>query len=176
MLFVTSNENKLREFREYFPEIRAEKGADLPEVDADPDTVVLYKALAAGAGRVVEDTILTVEGEEVVDVRWKIEHLPVGASAVWEVRLGYNDGNEIHIYKGEVPGKIVEAAGAGFGFDPVFLPEGSDKTLGELGEKKRLFSARRLALEAFKNGRPWKTVKISEVPEWTGDWQGGEKC
>ena len=43
-------------------------------------------------------------------------------------------GNE-HVVEGELKGKIsVSARGTtGFGYDPVFIPEGEDKTLAELG-------------------------------------------
>lgn len=45
-----------------------------------------------------------------------------------------NEGETIASFRGEVTGKIIDAPrGAnGFGYDPVFIPDGYDKTFGEL--------------------------------------------
>ncbi|MCU0850877.1 MAG: non-canonical purine NTP pyrophosphatase, partial [Candidatus Thermoplasmatota archaeon] len=51
---------------------------------------------------------------------------------------------------GECPGMIsMEKRGTqGFGYDPIFLPDGSEKTFGEMAaEEKNLFSHRGKALE-----------------------------
>jgi XTP/dITP diphosphohydrolase len=46
------------------------------------------------------------------------------------------DGEE-HLFEGIVKGKIIEErrGGKGFGYDPIFIPEGYDKTFAELGEE-----------------------------------------
>jgi XTP/dITP diphosphohydrolase len=46
------------------------------------------------------------------------------------------DGEE-HLFEGIVKGKIIEESrgGKGFGYDPIFIPEGYDKTFAELGEE-----------------------------------------
>lgn len=52
-------------------------------------------------------------------------------------------------FRGEVAGKIAlnSAGQAGFGYDPIFIPEGFDKTFAELGgEVKNKLSHRALAL------------------------------
>ena len=46
------------------------------------------------------------------------------------------DGREVH-GRGELAGRIASSArgGEGFGFDPIFVPEGSDRTVAELGNE-----------------------------------------
>jgi len=75
-------------------------------------------------------------------------------NAASKVVVGFHDGEEIHKFIGEVKGKIAnELRGPiKFGWDPVFIPEGYDKTFSELGpDIKNSISARRIALNKFKN-------------------------
>lgn len=48
---------------------------------------------------------------------------------------GAGEGSVLHIFEGKVEGCIIyEKRGAeGFGYDPIFMPEGYDKTFAELG-------------------------------------------
>ena len=68
-------------------------------------------------------------------------------------------GNEKHFFEGVVNGKIIEErrGEAGFGYDPVFVPEGKDQTFAELGnDVKNQISHRALAthqLAQFLTGR-----------------------
>ena len=55
-----------------------------------------------------------------------------------------------HLFEGIVKGEIIEEkrGSAGFGYDPIFVPEGFDKTFAELGnEVKNTVSHRALAVE-----------------------------
>ena len=55
--------------------------------------------------------------------------------------------------RGECPGRIAEepAGDGGFGYDPVFIPEGHDEPFGVLGtDVKNKISHRARALEAFR--------------------------
>jgi len=61
---------------------------------------------------------------------------------------------ERYVSRGDLKGKIIkESRGeSGFGYDPVFVPEGYRKTLAELGEgEKNKISHRRKALEKMKS-------------------------
>ena len=61
---------------------------------------------------------------------------------------------ERYVSRGDLKGKIIkEPRGeSGFGYDPVFVPEGYRKTLAELGEEeKNKISHRRKALEKMKS-------------------------
>ena len=61
-------------------------------------------------------------------------------------------GGEEHLYEGKVEGTITEGprGNDGFGYDPVFLPQGESRTFAEMsaGEKNSL-SHRRRALDAM---------------------------
>lgn len=72
-----------------------------------------------------------------------------------QVRLvaAYHDGKKTHIFFGEDEGEIAEEIRGenGFGWDPVFIPEGSTKTFAEMSfEEKNKDSHRRQALENLK--------------------------
>ena len=53
------------------------------------------------------------------------------------IALILND--EWHLFEGIVEGRIVEAERGteGFGYDPLFVPEGSDKTFAEMGPEEK---------------------------------------
>ena len=62
------------------------------------------------------------------------------------------------VFTGRVNGKIVEPRGnGGFGFDPIFQPDGSDKTYSEMSEEdKNTLSHRYFALKQFKDSGLFK--------------------
>lgn len=63
------------------------------------------------------------------------------------------DGKE-HLFEGICQGKMIsEKKGTnGFGYDPVFVPDGSDKTFAEMNmEEKNKFSHRKKAMEKLIN-------------------------
>lgn len=58
-------------------------------------------------------------------------------------------GGEEHLFEGIVEGRIVDAqrGGEGFGYDPLFIPEGCDKTFAEMSaEEKNAVSHRGRAI------------------------------
>ncbi|MBR4924753.1 MAG: non-canonical purine NTP diphosphatase [Prevotella sp.] len=48
---------------------------------------------------------------------------------------GAGEGSVLHIFEGKVEGSIIDEkrGSEGFGYDPIFMPEGYDKTFAELG-------------------------------------------
>jgi XTP/dITP diphosphohydrolase len=73
-------------------------------------------------------------------------------SALFRSMVAFCDGKSVSISEGIVNGRISESASqGGWGYDPIFVPEGSSMTFGELGEEKNNFSHRRKALEKFAN-------------------------
>lgn len=170
----TSNRGKFEEFKRLFAQHDIDLLAshvDLHEIDADPITVVTHKASQLGENILIEDTSLEIEGAEVgVNVRWLMDHLPeyAGHKAYWKVLLAYHSGNIILIYQGTTSGTIVEPRGeGGFGFDPVFLPDGAEETLAQ--SKPDEFNARAKAVEAFVIGHLLTTRDAIE--NWDGPWQ-----
>ena len=72
------------------------------------------------------------------------------------------------MYRGQVVGVIVEPRGdSNFGFDPVFQPEGAEKTLAE--DKPDSCSARAKAVENFVKDIPFAIV--NPIFDWTGTYQ-----
>lgn len=65
----------------------------------------------------------------------------------------YMDNNETHVFRGDTHGTLAtEPRGdSGFGFDPIFIPDGSTKTFAEMSpEEKNNTSHRGKAAQAFK--------------------------
>ena len=133
--------------------------------------MVAHKAGRMDEHVLVEDTSLVIEGANIgVNVRWLIDRLPeyVGKKAVWEVLLAFRKGDQVYIYEGAVPGCIVAPRGKDeFGFDPVFMPEGAEKTLAE--DKPNHYNARALAVQSLMNNKIFKIVPV--INEWEGLWQ-----
>jgi len=176
MIILTSNLEKIREIKEINPTLKIEIGPDLEEVLADKDTVIIYKSLAAGEGYVVEDTILEIDGKEIVDIKWKLKSLKEGMKLKWIISFGYHTGTHIKVYRGEVDGIITiptifpENA---FGFDLYFKPLGMNKTLYELQKEglKNQFSPRALAIKALLLDTPIIIKDINTIKQWTGNYQ-----
>ncbi len=73
--------------------------------------------------------------------------------AVCLLSLGLTASNRIIQFKGEVDGKLVPERGSfGFGWDGVFLPDGKEKTYGEMPLiEKNIISHRTLAVQKLRN-------------------------
>ncbi|MBA2367735.1 MAG: hypothetical protein H0V82_01770 [Candidatus Protochlamydia sp.] len=170
----TSNINKYEEFKRFFGEHGCRLEAthlDIKEINADPVTVVAHKASQLDEGILVDDTILDVEGGSFgINIRWLLGHLAEyeRRKAEWTVLLAFHQGKEVLIYKGSVPGTIVKPRGPeGFGFDPVFLPNGTSNTLAE--KKENHFNARALAVKALMDEQIWRVHPV--IDKWEGPWQ-----
>jgi non-canonical purine NTP pyrophosphatase (RdgB/HAM1 family) len=62
-----------------------------------------------------------------------------------QICFAYFDGKNIEFFEGRIDGKIVDhpRGSGGFGFDPIFIPNGSSKTLAEMDElETKKFSVR----------------------------------
>jgi XTP/dITP diphosphohydrolase len=66
--------------------------------------------------------------------------------------IGYVDGRRIHLFHGEIAGRVVSPPRIdhGFQWDCVFVPDGEIQAFSEMGERKNQISMRRVALEAFR--------------------------
>lgn len=65
--------------------------------------------------------------------------------------IGYHDGVKVETFEGVCEGEITEApcGQRGFGYDPVFKPDGHDKTFGEDPVRKDAVSHRRKSFDSF---------------------------
>lgn len=85
-------------------------------------------------------------------------------SAFFRSLIAYYDGKDLLIFEGKVDGKIISdkkittgvcgnssASAGGWGYDPIFIPDGTDLTFAQLGDKKNEYSHRKAALEKFAN-------------------------
>ena len=65
--------------------------------------------------------------------------------------VGFVDGRRVHLFYGEIGGRIVSPPRVDYGFqwDCVFVPEGETQSFSEMGELKNQISMRRRALEAL---------------------------
>jgi XTP/dITP diphosphohydrolase len=125
------------------------------EVDALGGEPGVYSARYAGPGCTDEDNtdlvLSKMKGfpEEVRSARFRC------VLAVAE------NGMTLAVFHGTIEGRLVHEirGGAGFGYDPIFMPEGHDKTFGELpAEIKHSMSHRGRALEQF---REWWIARSS---------------
>jgi inosine/xanthosine triphosphate pyrophosphatase family protein len=179
---LTSNKDKLKEFKRILPNLTASKGPDLKEVRGDKDEVIIHKVLELGREfHLVEDTVLEIfdrsskKWDEVVDIKFKLKELKKKSPAVWITSIAYSDGEYIYIFRGGTSGLIdPDRELIGFGFDNLFIPGNSNKSLHELekDDLKDKFSARRKALLNLKNKIPFSKIKISSIKKWTGGYQG----
>jgi XTP/dITP diphosphohydrolase len=146
---------------------------DFDEIAATQEEIMAHKVTCVAPYTIVEDTALEVEGAHVgVQIRWLIEKLSlyIGHTATWRVLLGYRDeSGRAYLFHGEVKGRLVAPQGKHFyGFDPYFLPDGAQKTLGE--EKAYRFSARGIAIENLMKAKAYGILPV--ISYWEGPWQG----
>lgn len=112
-------------------------------VDALGGAPGLYSARYAGAGHDFEANIVKLLHELADNPMRK---------ACFHCAVALIVGGEEHVFQGDMPGKIgYEKAGCGgFGYDPIFIPDGYDKTNAELGDEiKNRIAHRGKALRAM---------------------------
>lgn len=168
--FITGNAGKLKEVQAILPEVEG-INLDLPEIqELDPLKIIAEKLKAATRLHpgefFIEDTSLYLESLNGLPgplIKWFSQAL--GNQGIYELVskyqnhkataktiVGYTDGKNIHFFSGELKGEIVFPQGHGFGWDPIFKPEGHNKTLGEFTlEEKNKISMRYQALIQLRN-------------------------
>ena len=171
ILLATGNEHKIREFQQLLDRPVQPIKVVLAEIQAvEVKAVIEAKVREAyqlvGKPVFVEDTGLAFaawNGLPGALIRWFLDR--VGneglcqmlqsyeqTAATAETCIGYFDGNECHIFRGVVTGQIVRTprGSGGFGWDPIFVPDGWEKTFAEMTEEKNLISMRKLAVAQLK--------------------------
>ncbi|MCI4325632.1 MAG: non-canonical purine NTP pyrophosphatase [Thermoplasmata archaeon] len=170
--FVTSNASKVAEVRRIFAEYEipvAWSRRSIPEPQCDRLEEVVEAKLAAaakpGVGVVVEDSGLFLEdakGFPGVYSRFAYDTIGLDGvlrllanrprGATFRTVAGFRKGRTTLLTVGEVHGTISSRrqGTGGFGYDPIFFPEGSDRTFAEIsGPEKDRISHRGRAMRAL---------------------------
>jgi len=113
------------------------------------DTSLYINCLNGLPGPLIKWFLESIEDKGIFDLIERFDD----KSAVAKTIMGYTDGDNTVFFEGDVEGKIVAPRGEnGFGWDKLFLPDGSDKTFGEMSlDEKNEFSMRKKALIRLKN-------------------------
>lgn len=113
------------------------------EVDALGGSPGVYSARYAGDEKNNEDNIKKI---------WKELRDKDSTKAQFRTVIAASFGSKISIYEGKVIGNLIfeKRGNHGFGYDPIFIPEGYTKTFAELGDAvKNKISHRALATQKF---------------------------
>jgi XTP/dITP diphosphohydrolase len=175
-VFVTTNEHKRREAQAILGFEIEPVSLDIFEVQAlDVAEVAIHKVRAAREALgalpfpvIVEDSGLVIgawNGLPGALTKWFVSSVGVGgildmlsgedrsATAVCAVAVAGPDG-EARVFVGKVGGEVapVSRGASGFGWDPIFIPEGSSLTYAQMGEEKNRDSHR---ARAFREARAY---------------------
>ncbi len=135
---------KIKDIENEFVVLADDSGISVPLLNGEPG---IYSARYAGEGASDRDNL-----EKLVE---KLKERGVSStSAYYTAAMAMVDdkGREYCVH-GWMHGRVIdEARGSnGFGYDPIFIPEGYDKTLGELDSSvKKAFSHRNRAIELVR--------------------------
>ncbi len=172
--FVTGNEGKYKEISTYISNLEMLNIQDIPEIQSldineiiraklnaakvelnDPkcfiiveDTGLYLKALNGFPGPLIKFLLKSVGNDGIFNICEKLNNYK--AEAISSFGLYDSKTNNISFFSAKIDGVITYPKGNyGFGWDPIFIPEGSDKTFAEMEtiEEKNNFSMRFKALK-----------------------------
>lgn len=168
LFFITGNENKFSEAKQIIPQIE-QLNIDLPEIQGNSQQIIeakLQEAQKLANGNFfVEDVSLNIHCLEHLPgpyIKWFLKQ--IGPQGIYDLvkrydnpkaeaiaTIGISQNGKLTFVQGKITGKIVPPRGEGFGFDPIFMPEGHMVTFAQMAkEEKNEISHRRLALEELK--------------------------
>ena len=170
--FATSNENKYNEalaiFSQYnitvkwlrikYLEIQSDNLREIAEWSAKyvyslhslplfvEDTGLFIEALNGFPGPYSSYVMKTLGNEGILKLMNNVSN----RKAYFLTIVAFVDKNTLELFEGKRYGTISKTKrGTKWGFDPIFIPDGYDKTYSELGPLKNEISHRRLAYEKF---------------------------
>lgn len=168
--FATSNKGKVKEFRQIlepeikvshirisYPELRSDNPEEIARMSAEMIARKLKKAV------VVEDSGLFIKAlNDFPGTCSAYIHKRIGLNGILKLMDGVNSrkctyksavaycepGKKAVSFLGEEKGKIAEKikGNYGFGHDPIFIPEGNNKTYGEMQNCEETKQFRRRAV------------------------------
>lgn len=172
ILFITGNSKKAEEVAAITGFDVSAKNLDIPEIQSlDVEEVAKAKALSAfkltNSPVIVDDTGMNIDalnGLPGALVAWFLDNLkPEGILKILSGEknrkasvctcIAYADQTGVFAFTGTIKGEVSESLKGenGFGYDPIFIPNGSDKTYAEMtAEEKNEISMRKIALLKFK--------------------------
>jgi non-canonical purine NTP pyrophosphatase (RdgB/HAM1 family) len=171
--FVTGNQAKVAWLQSYINTQVNHQKLDIPEIQSlDLKEVVKHKAEEAfrqlQTPLLVEDTSLRFNAMGKLPgplIKWFLEELGTEGlckmlniyedrTAVAEVMYGLHTGDEVVLFDATTNGTIANSPRGinGFGWDNVFIPEGSEKTWGEMNmEEQKNTSMRKMAIDKLNH-------------------------
>jgi len=175
LYFITGNKKKYEEISLLLGIPIKQFNVDLPEIqEIDSEKIISAKLQEAiklkknepDACFIVEDTSLYFDCLNNLPgplIKWFFKQLGnhglftltenyKSFGAIATTIIGYYNNGKISYIEGSVKGTIVKPrVDNGFGWDPIFIPEGSDKTFAQMSEKeKNLISQRMKAVKKLK--------------------------
>lgn len=171
LTFITGNQAKAKYLSDYFDWPIKHRSLDLPEIQSmDLEQIVADKAIQAF--KIIKSPVLVEDVSLVFNalnglpgplIRWFLKALGNEGlcklldgkerSALARVAFCYFDGQKPIIFDGKRKGKISDKprGNMNFGWDPIFIPEGFDRTWAEMTQdEKHKTSMRKIALEKLK--------------------------
>jgi non-canonical purine NTP pyrophosphatase (RdgB/HAM1 family) len=169
IVFITGNANKAKYLSDYFHIPVDHQKLDLQEIQSlSGREVVEDKARRAfaevGKPVLVEDVSLVFHALGELPgplIKWFLHSLGNDGMcrlldgyedrrATASVEFAYCNGVEVRLFKGEIRGIVPKypRGSTNFGWDPIFIPDGYEKTWAEMtGDEKHETSMRKIALE-----------------------------
>ncbi len=169
--FITGNDNKFKEIQSMLAPIEIEQfNLDLAEIQSlDAHEIIRHKLTEAMKQEqdefIVEDTSVYLEclNNQLPGpfIKWFLESLQpqgifelaksMGNTKAYAVTLlGHASGDNVEFFEGRNDGEVVAPIGdKDFGWGPIFKPDGSDKTYGQM-EREEKYSVSMRAIAAGK--------------------------
>ena len=171
ILFATSNQNKVREaakigaeygvsFKQIsllYPEVRAESVAEVALEGARyVHNQINHPVLVEDSGLFIDElngfpgpysayVFHKIGCQGILDLLKDCKH----RKARFISAVGYASGDELKVFEGVCEGEIAFGVFGekGFGYDPIFIPDGFEKTFAQDEKNKHLVSHRRISVE-----------------------------
>lgn len=168
IIFITGNMGKVKWTQKYIDHPMIHKNLELTEIQAlDMEVVVKHKVLQAyellQQPVLVEDTSVTFEALGKLPgtfIKWFLDELgndglcmlvkDKNNQAICTTNYAYYDGKTLKIYANSITGTISDSPRGtnGFGWNPIFIPDGQNKTFAEMtDEQVDIYTPRKAAIK-----------------------------